>query len=92
MSQYQQVGASIKSFKNIHKVIESCESMYFGKDETVRNVPYLAEIKNLDNVEFSGYLELTKSVNKYLEATKFEERSALSLQEHLLDDGFETFA
>ena len=92
ISQYHQVGASIKSFKNIHKVIESCESMYFGKDETIRNVPYLAEIKNLNDAEFSGYPELTRSVNKYLEATKFEERSALSLQEHLLDNGFETFA
>lgn len=99
ISQYQQVGASIKSFKNIHKVIESCGSMYFGKDETIRNVPYLAEIKNLNDVEFSGYPELTKSVNKYLQISmnsdrsiRQEERSALSLQEHLLDEGFETFA
>lgn len=92
IARYQQVGTSIKSFKNIHKVIESCGDMYFGQDEVIKNVSYLAEIKNLDNVEFSGYPELTKSVNKYLESTAKEDRDAISLQTHLIDDDFETFA
>lgn len=89
---YQQVGSSIKSFRNIHKVIESCGEMYFGQDETIRNVSYLAEIKNLDRVEFAGYPELTKSVNNYLQGTAQEDRDAIGLQDHLIDDDFETFA
>lgn len=92
ISSYQQVGTSIKSFKNIHKVIESCGSLYFGVNEVIKNVSYLAEIKNLNDIEFSGHPELTRSVNNYLKVTAPEDRDALSLQSHLIDDDFETFA
>lgn len=92
ISQYQQVGTSIKSFKNIHKVIESCGDLYFGKDETIRNVSYIAEIKNLDRVEFSAKPELTKSVNSYLNSTSREDRNAVDLQSHLIDNGFKEYA
>lgn len=92
MDQYQQVGTSIKSFKNIHKVIQSAGELYFGKDEVIRNVSYIAGIKNLNRLEFSGYPELTKVVNNYLRETPVDERDILDLQDYLIDNDFENFA
>ena len=92
ISRYQQVGTSIKSFKNIHKVIESCGDMYFGKDEPIKGVSYLAEIKNLGSVEFSGNLELTHLVDKYLKETDQEDRSIFDLQDLLVDNNLAEFA
>jgi hypothetical protein len=92
MDQYQQVGTSIKSLKNIHKVIQSAGELYFGKDETIRDVSYIAGIKNLVRLEFSGNPELTKSVNKYLRETPVDERDILDLQDHLIDNEFKDYA
>lgn len=92
VDKYQQVGTSIKSLKNIHKVIESAGDLYFGKDEVISNVSYIAEIKNLDYVEFSAKKELTTSVNNYLKNTPKEERDIFDLQDHLIEDGFKDYA
>ena len=92
VDKYQQVGTSIKSLKNIHKIIESAGDLYFGKDETISNVSYIAEIKNLDFVEFSSKKELTESVNSYLKNTPKEERDIFDLQDHLIDSGFKDYA
>ena len=93
MTRYQQDGTGIKSLKNIHKVIESCGELYFsGSDDCLRNVSYLAGIKNLDRVEFAGNIKVTDAVNSYLDSTHRDERDILDLQDHLIDNGFEQFA
>jgi hypothetical protein len=73
-------------------VIESAGDLYFGKDEVISNVSYIAEIKNLDYVEFSAKKELTASVNNYLKNTPKEERDIFDLQDHLIEDGFKDYA
>ena len=93
IARYQQDGTGIKSLKNIHKVIESCSELYFGtKDDCIRNISYLAGIKNLDRVEFAGNVKVTDAVNTYLDSTHKDERDILDLQDHLIDNGFEQFA
>jgi len=92
IGRYHQVGTSIKSLKNIHKVIESCGDMYFGKNESFKNASYLAEVKNLDNVEFTGNLKVSDVVNTYLKNTDYKDRSIFDLQDHLIESGFEEYA
>ena len=92
IARYSQVGSGISSLKNIHKVINSCGEMYFGSKEEIKNVSFLAEVKNLTNIEFAGKPEITYAVNKYLSDTKGKERSALDLQDLLIDSGFKQFA
>lgn len=92
VNKYQQVGTSIKSLKNIHKVIESAGDLYFGKDETISKASYIAGIKNLDYVEFSGIPNLTKSVNNYLKSAPKNDRDIFDLQEHLIGDNLEAYA
>ena len=89
---YQQVGTSIKSFKNITKVIKECVEMHFGFEETLKDVSYLAGIQHLKFVAFDGNSKLDRHVNKYLDETSKEGRDIFDLHSYLIDNGMEEFA
>lgn len=90
--QFQCQGTNVKSLKNIDQIITECYEMWFGADDNVRDISYLAGIKGLDHVTFDGYPELTKGVEEYLRETPHKDRDIIDFQSFLIDNGYENRA
>lgn len=92
MYQFQLSNSNIRSLKDINKKITHCFEMWFGPEDGIKNLSYLAGIQGLERVTLSNRNELTKIVEDYLANTPDEKRDIIDLHSVLIDAGFEDYA